>query len=51
MFAAASRKSNETIKLIKSQILQPYFFGGLMCYLEKGETIKIAGHEFFVNEC
>lgn len=32
-------------------MLEPYFFGGSMCYLEKGETIKIAGHEFFINEC
>ena len=22
-----------------------------MCYLEKGETIEIAGQEFFINEC
>jgi len=22
-----------------------------MCYLEKGETIMIAGQEFFINEC
>ena len=42
-FTAANRKASETIKLIKSQILQPHFFGGLMCYLEKGETIVIAG--------
>jgi len=39
------------MKLVKSQVLEPYFFGGSMCYLEKGETIKIAGHEFFINEC
>ena len=50
-FNIANRKANESIKLIKSQILEPHFFGGLMCYLEKGETIKIAGHEFFINEC
>ena len=39
------------MKLIKSQVLDPYFYGGSMCYIEKGETIKIAGHEFFINEC
>ena len=50
-FNTASRKANETIKLVRNEILQPYFFGGLSCYLEKGETIKIAGHEFFINEC
>lgn len=48
---AANRKVNDTIKLIRYQVLQPYFFGGHMCHLEKGETIKIAGHEFFINEC
>ena len=37
--------------MIKSEILEPYFFGGPMCYLEKGETIMIAGKEFFINEC
>jgi hypothetical protein len=50
-FQAASAKASETTKLIKTQILQPYFFGGAVCYLEKGETIKIAEHEFFINEC
>ena len=50
-FTFASRQTEETIKLIKKEILTPYFFGGSMCYIEKGETIKIAEHEFFINEC
>ena len=50
-FAFASRQSEESIRLIKQEILHPYFFSGSMCYIEKGETIKIAGHDFFINEC
>lgn len=47
----AQSNHNETLNLVRSQILKPYFFGGLMTYLEKGETLIIAGREFFVNEC
>jgi hypothetical protein len=47
----AQRRQQETIALVKSQILAPFFFGGLLCYVEKGEMIKIAGRDFFVNEC
>ena len=50
-FNQANRRCEQTIKLIKTQILKPFFFGGSMCYIEKGETVKIAGHEFFINEC
>lgn len=50
-FSAANSNQEETITLLREQILRPYFFGGLMCYLEKGETLKIAGREFFINEC
>ena len=39
------------MNLIRQVILKPYFFGGLKVYLEKGETLIIAGREFFVNEC
>ena len=47
----AQRSNNDILSLVKNQILKPYFFGGLMIYLEKGETLIIAGREFFVNEC
>jgi hypothetical protein len=50
-YKTAHRNQNETLSLVKSQILKPYFFGGLTIYLEKGETLIIAGREFFVNEC
>ena len=50
-YTEASKNCPETISLIKTQILEPHFLGGLTCYLEKGETIKVAGHEFFINEC
>jgi hypothetical protein len=36
---------------IKSNYLIPYFFGGFMSFVEKGETIKIDNLEFFINDC
>lgn len=50
-FNQANQNRRETTSLINQQVLKPYFFCGLMCYLEKGETLKIAGKEFFVNDC
>lgn len=50
-FKQAQANKDETKQLLKTEILMPYFFCGLMCYLEKGETLKIAGKEFFINDC
>ena len=50
-FNQANQNRKQTISLLNAEILKPFFFCGLMCYLEKGETLKIAGKEFFVNDC
>lgn len=45
------RNKNETIDFVKSSYLDPYFYCGFMCHVEKGETILIDNQEFFVNDC
>lgn len=50
-FRNANKNIDETTNLIESQLITPFFFGGIMIHVEKGETLKIAGREFFVNEC
>jgi hypothetical protein len=38
--------------MLQEQILVPYYQNsGLTCFLEKGETLRIASREFFVNDC
>ena len=36
--------------MFKNHVLKPYFFSGLMIYVEKGDSITIAGKEFFIND-
>jgi hypothetical protein len=36
---------------LKNTYLNPYFYCGFMCFVEKGETILIDNQEFFVNDC
>lgn len=47
----AAANKEQTFEMTKSQFINPYFFSGLMCYVEKGETLIIANREFFVNDC
>lgn len=36
---------------LRDEYLNPYFMSGIMCFVEKGETIMIDDQEFFVNDC
>jgi hypothetical protein len=38
--------------MLKEHILVPFYQkSGLTCFLEKGETLRVASREFFVNDC
>lgn len=40
-YEVANAKKSETFDHIKRNYLHPFFFCGFMCYVERGETIKI----------
>ena len=46
----ANERKQETFENLKINYLNPYFYCGFMCYVEKGETILIDNQEFFVND-
>lgn len=50
-YEEACTKTAIVQEYIKSNYLIPYFFGGFMSFVEKGETIKIDNIEFFINDC
>ncbi len=50
-YERASSRKRETFEYIKQTYLNPFFFCGFMCYVERGETIKIDDQEFFLNDC
>lgn len=38
-------------EFLRQKFLYPYFFGGFMSFVEKGETIRIDNMDFFINDC
>jgi hypothetical protein len=40
-YERANSRKTETFEFIRKNYLNPYFFCGFMCYVERGETIKI----------
>lgn len=42
---------SKSLDKFKEMYLNPYFFCGFICYVEKGETLLIDNQEFFVNDC